>query len=566
MSTEERVNGDDAERPGGEAEERPQDAAGTRLFLWKLVAQKWLVLGIVLPAIGAAVAYVVSTTPIYRSSALVLIKPVGVNLEAVGPKDPNKLINLETEIQLVKSTAVARAAAERLGGATTPAALIRHVTVKSIKDSPTLQITYESQSAVEAQQGATAFANAYLAYRGQQAKGPFEAQLSDLHTKIDLATTQVHELVTAIAAANKGTTEYLDARRKLRDVTFQLQGLRTQLAAVELQNTDPGQVIQAAKVPSRPSTPNPPLDIGLATILGLALAFGVALLRDRVDQHVRDRVGLEGALGAPLLATIPPTADEGGEGTVLALHDPAALAVEAFRTLRASVMSALPDGGTLMIASSLPDEGKSTVAANLSAVLAQADKDVVLISADMRKPRMHELFGVANDRGLSSLLAGAVSPLACLFASGTPHLVLCPGGPIPSNPAELLQSERMLELVKTLRQTADFVIFDCPPVLAVSDSLGLVPVADAVIFVVDSRATNRLAVREAAYRLEQVGARILGGVLNKLERTPGGYGYGYGYGYGPTPPPPGSGVPASPTAEVRPARTEEAFRAPPDPR
>ena len=200
-------------------------------------------------------------------------------------------------------------------------------------------------------------------------------------------------------------------------------------------------------------------------------------------------------------------------------------------------MSSFPDGGTLMIASSLPDEGKSTVAANLAAVLAQADKDVVLISADMRKPRMHELFGVSSDRGLSSLLAGAVSPLTCLVASEHPRLVLCPAGPVPSNPAELLQSERMLELVKTLRRTADFVVFDCPPVLAVSDSLGLVTMADAVIFVVDSRSTNRLAVREAAYRLQQVGTRILGGVLNKLDRSPGGYGYGYGYGYGPTPAP-----------------------------
>jgi receptor protein-tyrosine kinase len=143
----------------------------------------------------------------------------------------------------------------------------------------------------------------------------------------------------------------------------------------------------------------------------------------------------------------------------------------------------------------------------------------------------------------------------------------------------------MLELVKTLRRTADFVVFDCPPVLAVSDSLGLVTMADAVIFVVDSRSTNRLAVREAAYRLQQIGTRILGGVLNKLDRSPGGYGYGYGYGYGPAPAP-SSTVPATTTsipptpaepvgrvgrraakrAEVRRARVEEGFRAPPDPR
>ena len=164
-----------------------------------------------------------------------------------------------------------------------------------------MQITYESGSPLESQQGATAFANAYLAYRGEQAKGPFEAQLSDLRTKIDAATDRGPPARRGAVAG--GDTEYLDAKVAARR-NVQLQGLRTQLAAVELQNVDPGQVDPGAKVPS-PSTPNPPLDIALATILGLVLAFGVALLRDRVaDQHIRDRSSLEGALGAPLLGTI----------------------------------------------------------------------------------------------------------------------------------------------------------------------------------------------------------------------------------------------------------------------
>lgn len=185
-----------------------------------------------------------------------------------------------------------------------------------------------------------------------------------------------------------------------------------------------------------------------------------------------------------------------------------------------------------MVVSSLPGEGKTTVAANLAVMLAQADRRVVVISADMRRPRLHELFGLSNGRGLSDVLGGDLSLPDCVFATQLPNLLVCPAGPIPPDPAEMLQSDRMQELLATLRQTADFVLLDCPPVLTVADPLGLAFMADAALFVIDSTGTKRSEVAEARYRLEQVGTILLGGVLNKMPAPARGR-YGYGYGYSP---------------------------------
>lgn len=188
---------------------------------------------------------------------------------------------------------------------------------------------------------------------------------------------------------------------------------------------------------------------------------------------------------------------------------------------------------TLLVVSPFAGEGKTTVASNLAVMLAKADKRVVLVSADMRQPRLHELFELPNLQGLSDILSGSRSVEACLLPTDLPNLIVCPAGPVPLDPAELLQSRSMTSLLETLREAADCIILDCPPILVVADALGLVPMSDASILVVDSVTTMRGAVAEARNHLEQVGARLLGGVLNNVP-PPGRGGYGFGYGYGPT--------------------------------
>ncbi len=521
------ANGDVAEVHGSRGE--------ARLYLWKLAAQKRLIALIVIVTVGAAATYAFLAPPHYRSSATVLIWPVGVNLAALSPKDTSKLVNIDTEIQLVISSNVAASAAARVDGGMPASALVAYMNVTPVKNSLAIEISYEGPSPTQAQDAATAFANAYLANRGAGASALVGAQLAKLHSNIATTATEIKRLDAIIVSSRGGSPEAIAARSALRGQEHRLTALQTQADAVQFDNVRPGSVIHPAQLPTRPFSPDRPLDVGLGTLFGLFLAIGVALIRDRFDLRVRDRSVLEAALGAPLLTIVPPADKDKESKGVMAFTDPNAAGTEAFRALRASVLSALPDGGTILVASSLPDEGKTTVASNLSVVLAQAGKAVVLISADVRKPTLHLLFDAPNTWGLSSILMRDRSPIECLARTPSPNLVVCPAGPLPANPAEMLQSQGMRELVEILRQTADFVVLDCPPVLAVSDALGLVPIANAVIFVVDAETTKRMAVTEGSHRLRQVGAYILGGVLNKMPLIAGGYGYGYGYGYGPAP-------------------------------
>jgi capsular exopolysaccharide synthesis family protein len=510
------------------------DSVDLREYLTPLTRQKRLIALVALLVLAAAAVYSFTRTPVYKATATVLLKPTGVNIADLGALGSEKLVNLETESQLVKSTTVATNAAAELGTGATPTEALKHVSVTVVPDSQTLEISYSDPDPTRAQQGAMAFARAYLDDRQAQAEDLVDSQRQALEGKIANAQCELDgtqcELVGTVPS-DEGTTA--SDKETLRQ---EISNLTAQLTAVDLLNVDPGQIIVVPQVPGKPSSPNHPRDLGLGLFLGLGLGVGIAFARGRTDQRLHEATDLEGALGAPMLASIPKVPEGSkGSGGLISIEDPGAPAAEAYRALRTTLMAAFHrGGGTLLVVSSLPGEGKTTVAANLSVMLAQADRRVVVISADMRRPRLHELFGLSNGRGLSSVLGGDRSLPDCVFATQLPNLLVCPAGPIPPDPAEMLQSERMQELIVTLRQTADFVVLDCPPVLTVADPLGLAAMSDATLFVIDSTATKRSDVAEARYRLEQVGGTLLGGVLNKMPApTRGRYGYGYGYGYSP---------------------------------
>jgi capsular exopolysaccharide synthesis family protein len=194
-----------------------------------------------------------------------------------------------------------------------------------------------------------------------------------------------------------------------------------------------------------------------------------------------------------------------------------------------------------MITSPAAGEGKTTTAANLALVLADAGKRVVLVSADLRKPRIHRFFGLQNEVGLSSVLAEEIQPWEAILDPGVENLRVLLSGPVPSRPAELLQSDQMGEILAGLREVADYVIIDTAPMLLVADALALGPLVDGVLFVADSENTSRSAVAHSREQLEQVGAVLIGSVLNNFDpakaRAYRHYGYygpyrGYGrYGY-----------------------------------
>jgi non-specific protein-tyrosine kinase len=211
---------------------------------------------------------------------------------------------------------------------------------------------------------------------------------------------------------------------------------------------------------------------------------------------------------------------------LIALRDPRSPAAEAYRTLRTNIQFSSLDQQlrTLLITSAGPDEGKSTTVANLAVIMAQAEQRIILVDCDLRRPSLHTLFGLTNEHGLTSvILEQGEAPLP-LQPTEVPGLNLLASGPMPPRPADLLGSKRMEGLIERLTAEADIVLFDTPPVTAVTDAAVLATRLDGVLLVLQAGHTRRDRAREARRLLEKVKANMIGVVLNNAQLE---MGYGY---------------------------------------
>jgi receptor protein-tyrosine kinase len=295
-------------------------------------------------------------------------------------------------------------------------------------------------------------------------------------------------------------------------------------------------VVAPAVTLDNPVSPRTLLNVGIAAVIGLLAAMGLAVLRETLDQSIKsdeellERVGL-----TPLGHVGFVTAGKGRLGELVALskNSPAA---EAYKSLRTNVLfSALGnDLKSIVVTSAAPDEGKSRTAANLAVVLAAAGKRTLLMDADFRRPSQHRIFGKVRNIGLSNLVLEDI-PQDKLFTpiEAVPNLWFLGSGPIPPNPSELLGSNRVKGLLAGFRQTFDYVIIDSPPVNAVTDPSILAAEVDATVLVAEEGRTTYAALAHAKGALDRVSANILGVVINKIHAKAGSYQY-YEYGYYPS--------------------------------
>ncbi len=205
--------------------------------------------------------------------------------------------------------------------------------------------------------------------------------------------------------------------------------------------------------------------------------------------------------------------------SLVTISNPRSPISEAYRTLRTNLEFSSLDKPlkTMVVTSAGPEEGKSTTLANLAVTLAQAEKKVILVDCDLRRPSQHEIFGVANGVGLTSMVVDEEAfKNPPLQETPAPNLKLLPSGPLPPNPSELLGSRRMEEIIATLRERADLVLFDAPPIIAVTDAAVLASKVDGVLLVIRAGTTKRDHAQRAKALLEKVNARLVGAVLNNV--------------------------------------------------
>lgn len=317
-------------------------------------------------------------------------------------------------------------------------------------------------------------------------------------------------------------------------------------------------VVDSAEPPAKPAEPRIPLNLAVAALLGLGLGISTAFLQERLDDTLEGTDDVERLFGLSALALIPSVNSLNGDGpSVRKLLDrtlplksghngtasdpaarwhridqgekPQAALVEAFRSLRASVLLSTADHppGSLLITSTQPGEGKTTVATNLAISLAQLGQRVLLVDADLRFPSLQRLFCVRESLGLVSHLTGQQDWRAAVCPSGSPGLDLLLCGPVPPNPAELLSSKSMGAFINSAKSEYGFVILDSSPLLALADSRILAALVDGVLFVIKSGATPREQVIQSQSGIRSAGANLIGVVLNNVTLHTNGY-YGLG--------------------------------------
>ena len=292
-------------------------------------------------------------------------------------------------------------------------------------------------------------------------------------------------------------------------------------------------VVQEAQLPLTPVAPNKKVDIGLGILLGLALGVALAVLLDVLDTSVKSAEELEAATESAVLGVIGFDSDA-TKSPLIVQTDPHSPRAEAFRQLRTNLQFVDIDHPvkSIVITSSIPQEGKSTTTANLAITLAQAGLKVVLVEADLRRPKLMQYLGVEGAVGVTSVLIGRVSLDDALQPWGNGSLMVLPAGPTPPNPSELLGSQGMADLISQLEARADIVLVDAPPLLPVTDAAVLAKICDGALLIVRHGLTSREQVIRAVESLRVVDAHLIGNVLNMAPaKGPDAYGYGYAYRY-----------------------------------
>ncbi len=279
------------------------------------------------------------------------------------------------------------------------------------------------------------------------------------------------------------------------------------------------QIIDPADIPRAPVWPQKRRNLLLALLGGAVFAVVLAFFVDYLDNRIKSPDEIRSALGLPLIGLVPMVSAKSLNGHSLLINNgvPAKFA-EAVRAVRTKVLLSVDDGPrALVVTSTGPKEGKTVVATNLAVALAQAGQRVILVDADLRRPRVHEIFDQPQAPGMTDLLAGKVTGMQSFRQTSVPGLWLLPAGVTTANPADLLGSPRFRESLQMMMRHFDWVIIDSPPVLAVTDAAVIAHQSSGVLFVVGADRTSRHAAQAALEQLEAARAPFLGGVLNSVD-------------------------------------------------
>ncbi|MCC9640865.1 polysaccharide biosynthesis tyrosine autokinase [Rhodopirellula sp. JC740] len=379
--------------------------------------------------------------------------------------------------------------------------------------------------------------------------------LTASRAEVELLKHQISEIDSQIEGERKDAIKLAQYEQEnaamLREIDRNRQlinQLEEQMARVELTEEEGGIRVSELRAPGRAYRVGPNLVkmIGIGTFIGLALGCGLALLLEKNANTFRDPEEIVAAVGAPILTHVPffkgrvrrkkgeqSNPFEHLDAHLAVVHAPSSVASEAIRSCRTSVLfelAGIQGGKVLQVTSPLPGDGKSTIAGNLACSIAQSGKRTLVIDCDLRRPQVTDNFAMADQLGLVDVLNGKCDHVDAAHPTPLRTLFMMPSGPIPANPAEALTLPEMSELLEALREEYDYIILDTPPLLVVTDPSITASMTDGVVMALKVRRKSKPNAKEAASILTNVGAKLLGVVINASDEGSNNDGYkGYGY-------------------------------------
>jgi capsular exopolysaccharide synthesis family protein len=427
----------------------------------------------------------------------------------------------------------------------TPDELADKISVQPVRDTQLLDATVQDSDPVLAATLANKITETFIRVNQEMQVGRLSAAKESLARQIEDLEEKIAATETTIATMGDPIDEYdkmemarlQDTLARYRSTWSSLLESYQEITLTEIQSTGSVIIVEPAGVPQEPVAPKTIINTVLATLAGAIIGLGVVFLVEYLDDTIKTGDDVQETLGLSTLGVVGLINLNGRDDMLVTAKHPRAAAAEAFRVLRANVQFLGVDRPvrTIMVTSAGPAEGKSLTTANLGLVMAQAGLSVVLVDSDLRRPALHRAFDLPRDNGLTNALIRQEAALNLDdYLQPTPfeNLRVLTSGPLPPNPADLLGSRRMGELIQEISKQADVVLFDSPPALVVADASLLASKVDGVLLVVEAGGTPRELVSQARETLEQAGARLLGVLLNKLSpRRSGGYYYYYGRYY-----------------------------------
>lgn len=380
----------------------------------------------------------------------------------------------------------------------------------------------------------------YTTNRGRNpdlAPTEWTARLAQLKSTLDLYQQIYSNLLVLGKPTTGGASDRLSHLQKTlelyQQIYLQLLASLEEVRLARLQNTPSIVQIEEAVVPGSPVRPLPLRNAMLGAAVGLMLAFGIAFAVEYLDDSLRSPMDVDQVLGLPVLGYVGDMKQSAAAPRQIYVSAfPRSPVAEAFRNLRSGIEFSGEEQPpkTLLVTSSRPGEGKTTVASNLAAIFAQSGKRVILVDADLRRPSIHRATGIPNRLGLTTLFRDSLKPDAVWkHAEGASRgLLVITSGSLPSNPSELLGSEKMLHIMAELRQRADVIIFDGPPMM-VADTQIIASLVDGVLLVLQPGKSPADEAKSTLVQLKRSGAKVIGAVFNRVPKN-GSHHYG-GYRY-----------------------------------